>query len=69
MAELYTSFHSNLNNGMTLNFPPATAVAKTEDPFRRDAEVELIDGNHTHHVMLQLKELYPEREELKTRYK
>ncbi|XP_065924401.1 uncharacterized protein [Magallana gigas] len=67
LAELYTSFHSNLNNGMTLNFPPATAVAKTEDPFRRDAEVELIDGNHTHHVMLQLKELYPEREELKTR--
>lgn len=29
LAELYTSFHSNLNNGMTLNFPPATAVAKT----------------------------------------
>lgn len=52
---------------MKLNFPPATAVAKTEDPFRPDAEVELIDGNHTHHVMLQLHELYPEREELKTR--
>lgn len=58
---------SNLKNGMKLNFPPATVVAKTEDPFRPDEEVELIDGNHTHHVMLQLQELYPEREELKTR--
>lgn len=38
---------------MKLNFPPATAVAKTEDPFRPVAEVNLFDGNHTHHVMLQ----------------
>lgn len=50
---------------MKLNFPPATAVAKTEDPFRPDAEVDLIDGNHRHHVMLQLQELYPEIMNLK----
>lgn len=50
---------------MKLNFPPATTVAKTEDPFRPDAEVDLIDGNHWHHVMLQLQELYPEIKNLK----
>lgn len=67
LGELYASFNSNLKNRMKLNFPPATTVAKTEDPFRPDAEVDLIDGNHWHHVMLQLQELYPEIEELKTR--
>uniref|UniRef100_A0A8W8P5H3 Uncharacterized protein n=1 Tax=Magallana gigas TaxID=29159 RepID=A0A8W8P5H3_MAGGI len=35
--------------------------------FRPGAEVEFIDGNCTHHVMLQLQELCPEIEECKRR--
>lgn len=34
LAELFANFNSNLKkNRMKLNFPPATAEAKTEDPF------------------------------------
>ena len=64
LAELEASFRTNLANGIRINFPPATGVI-FEEEFRN--EVELIDGNHTHHVMLHMQELYPEKEELKTR--
>nr|XP_022308194.1 uncharacterized protein LOC111114202 [Crassostrea virginica] len=64
LSELEASFRTNLANGIWINFPPATGVI-FEEEFRN--EVELIDGNHTHHVMLHMQELYPEKEELKTR--
>ncbi|XP_078332694.1 uncharacterized protein LOC111120425 isoform X2 [Crassostrea virginica] len=64
IAELEASFRTNLANGIRINFPPATGVI-FEEEFRN--EVELIDGNHTHHVMLHMQELYQEKEELKTR--
>ncbi|XP_078337770.1 uncharacterized protein LOC144626733 isoform X3 [Crassostrea virginica] len=64
LAELEASFGTNLANGIWINFPPATGVIFEEEFWN---EVELIDGNHRHHVMLHMQELYPEKDELKTR--
>jgi hypothetical protein len=66
LAELIAGFRTTIQNGLQVRFPPATGVI-FDETMTSKTRVELIDGNHTHHVLKQLSQLYPEKEELKTR--
>ena len=72
LKDLLKSFESQHLNGYAIQFPEANGFflddeTDTDDLLSGKHQIELIDGNHTHNVMIQLAEKYPEEASFKFR--